>query len=266
MSNQSVDLATVRWPGVPFPLAQHLILAGLRGSSAHGTWIAPTDPQGIDDVDILGVCIPPPAFHLGIRTWTHAEAIQEQWDVVLYGLQKFIGLLCQQNPNSLCLLWLDPGDYFLVTPIGRRLIEHRMLFRSRQRAFDCIMGYAHGQLKRMVSFGAGLGYMGAKRKALVEKFGLDTKNASHLIRLLHMGYEYLTTGELQVRRTTDAAHLIAIKRGEVSREAIEAEAEEYFQKCREALATSPLPEEYDMDAINALSIGCHLDAWVMGPL
>ena len=57
------------------------------------------------------------------------------------------------------------------------------------------------------------GRMGAKRKELVEKFGYDTKNASHLIRLLKMGIEALTTGELLIERP-DNNMLLEIKRGE----------------------------------------------------
>lgn len=44
------------------------------------------------------------------------------------------------------------------------------------------------------------GYMGEKRKAMVRKYQYDVKNAAHLIRLLRMGTEFLTTGELQVYR------------------------------------------------------------------
>ena len=61
------------------------------------------------------------------------------------------------------------------------------------------------------------GYMGEKRKRLVEKFGYDTKNASHLIRLLRMGMEFLVDGELHVERE-DAKELLRIK----GREAFEA--------------------------------------------
>lgn len=38
--------------------------------------------------------------------------------------------------------------------------------------------------------------MGEKRKQLVAKHGYDTKNASHLIRLLRMGMEFLTVEEI----------------------------------------------------------------------
>jgi hypothetical protein len=57
------------------------------------------------------------------------------------------------------------------------------------------------------------GYMGADRKALVERFGYDVKMASHVIRLLHMGQDFAATGEVQVWRTRDADLIRSIKQG-----------------------------------------------------
>lgn len=51
-----------------------------------------------------------------------------------------------------------------------------------------------------------------KRADLEAKFGFDCKHAAHLIRLLRMGYEILTTGEVIVRRP-DARELLAIRKG-----------------------------------------------------
>lgn len=51
-----------------------------------------------------------------------------------------------------------------------------------------------------------------KRAALEEKFGYDSKHASHLVRLLRMGVEILETGKVNVDRTNiDAEELVAIK-------------------------------------------------------
>ena len=51
-----------------------------------------------------------------------------------------------------------------------------------------------------------------KRFLLEEKFGYDTKHASHLVRLLKMGVEILTTGEVHVKRP-DREELIAVRTG-----------------------------------------------------
>lgn len=88
------------------------------------------------------------------------------------------------------------------------------------------------------------GYMGAKRKALVEKHGFDAKNAAHTIRLLRMGVEFLQTGELQVWRD-DAAELLEIKRGGWPLERIEDETERLFKIAGEEHEKSKLPERPD---------------------
>lgn len=52
-----------------------------------------------------------------------------------------------------------------------------------------------------------------KRQELEEKYGFDTKHASHLIRLARTGAEVLATGDIKVKRD-DAGELLAIRRGE----------------------------------------------------
>jgi hypothetical protein len=101
------------------------------------------------------------------------------------------------------------------------------------------------------------GYMGAKRKAMVRKYQYDVKNAAHLVRLLRMGSEFLLTGALQVYRTTDAAELKRIKRGEWSLEEVKAEAARLFAGVEESRARSTLRESPDEAAAGALLIEMH---------
>ena len=82
----------------------------------------------------------------------------------------------------------------------------------QERVHRSFNGYAVAQMRKMES-GVYKGYMGDKRRSLVERFGYDTKNASHLIRLLRQGAEFLRDGELYVLRH-DASELVAIKRGD----------------------------------------------------
>jgi predicted nucleotidyltransferase len=53
------------------------------------------------------------------------------------------------------------------------------------------------------------------RAKLEAAHGYDTKHALHLVRLLRMGYEILTTGKVNVRRP-DAEELLAIRNGRYS--------------------------------------------------
>lgn len=250
----------VLWPDTPFTLRNHAILVGRRGSEAHGLYVPPTEPYAIDDRDLMGVVIPPARYYFGLDRWEHAEAIKGQWDVVLYGLQKFTSLLCKQNPNVLSLLWVEREDYLLKTAAGMELVQHRDLFKARKAAHNAFVGYANGQLKRMTSFGEFRGYMGAKRKRLVEKFGYDTKNAAHLLRILRMGEEYLRTGELRVRRTEDRDELLAVKHGEDSLSSVQRRAEIDFRRCHDAFDESPLPLEIDHQAVRRLLEGITREA------
>lgn len=95
------------------------------------------------------------------------------------------------------------------------------------------------------------GYMGKKRKQLIERYNYDPKNGAHLIRLLRMGIEALVTGELNVFRE-DAVELVAIKRGAWDLRKIQREAEILFADARQALIASPLPDHPDTDAVNDL--------------
>ena len=239
------------FPDTPFPLQPSLELLARRGSESHGTFIPSTDPDSIDDRDLLGVCIPPAPWLFGWRHWEGADAIKGPWDVVLYDYRKFARLLTRQNPNVLGMLWLEPEDYLHIGPAGQALIDARMLFRCRIPAYKSFAGYAGDQLRKMQS-GAFQGYMGAKRKALVEKRGYDCKNSAHLVRLLHMGEEYLRTGILQVRRTWDVDQIVSIKRGEWSLENVKAYAADRFVKLKDAVDHSVLPETIDEEEIERI--------------
>jgi len=97
------------------------------------------------------------------------------------------------------------------------------------------------------------GYMGEKRKALVTKFGYDTKNAAHCIRLLRTCIEFLNTGVLNVCRDEDAEELMEIKLGKRSLGSVEAEAKDLIIKATYAKGRSVLPEKPDYDKINLVT-------------
>ncbi len=248
----------IQFPDTPFNLKENCIMLGRRGSEAHGTYIKPEDPNGIDDRDLLGLVIPPRNFYLGLKDWTHAEAIKGVWDVVLYEFRKFIGLLMKQNPNVLSMLWLDESDYLYQNSQFFMLKEHRDLFRCKDLAYKCIAGYAYSQLKRMTHYDIDASrtgrYMGAKRKALVEKYAYDVKNAAHLIRLLNMGNEYLETGKMQVKRTHDRELIIDIKKGKYTLDEVQNMAQSKFERLDYAQSHSLLPETMDEKAIEDLTI------------
>jgi len=235
-------------------LREHSILLGYRGSIAHGMYVPPKNPTSIDDKDLMGVCVLPLDHYFGLREFGSngtKEIKEDEWDIVVYEATKFVRLLAQGNPNVLSMLWLAPNYYLHMTDAGRLLIENRQLFVGKH-VYHSFTGYAHSQLHRM-THNAFQGHMGEKRRQLVERFGYDTKNAAHLIRLLRMGIEFLVEGELHVLRE-DAKQLLEIKRGEWTLEQVLKEADDGFRLAKEAMIHSALPVRPDFDAVNELCV------------
>lgn len=282
-------------------LPENLIFLGYRGSIAHGMYTPSSNPDSIDDKDIMGVYIAPIEHYIGFGSSDVKEKFIGEWDSVCYELKKFVQLLLKSNPNVMSLLWLPKHHIIFNSPLAERLVENRNLFITKA-AYHSFTGYAYGQLKRMTHFNNdarkemitledklsschidfdllnatqqqldsnkglkeaieryrflknkyyGGGYMGKKRKELVTKFGFDCKNGSHLIRLLKMGIEFLTDGELHVERN-DKEQLLAIKYGEWSLEKVTTEADRLFKLAEEAYIRSTLSAEPNRKAAELL--------------
>jgi hypothetical protein len=238
-----------------FKFRDNIILEGYRGSIAHGVYIK----EGYDDKDIFGLFIPPKEYVIGLQQYDHYEKIKQEWDVLYYSLRKFVSLALKGNPNVLCLLWLNQNYYTKITPIGQILINNRDIFTSKS-CHASFVGYAYGQLRKMTKYGE-MAHMGAKRKELVAKFGYDPKHGSHCLRLLKMGIEYLTTGELKVFRDVDKQMLLAVKLGEWSLEKIQEEADRLFKLADEAFVRSTLPNKPDFEKAERLLIDLHEEFW-----
>lgn len=230
------------------------ILTMYRGSIAHNMYTPDTDSDSIDDIDLMLVCVPPIDNYFGLKQYGSRgtkEIKQGKWDIVLYEVRKFINMLKNGNPNVLGCLWLKDEHYIKKTTAGELLIKNRNLFVGKH-VYKSFIGYANGQLKRMEHH-ACQGYMGAKRKKLVEKFGYDTHNAAHLIRLLEMGIEFLETGEMVVFRS-DADFFLSIKRGEWELDTVKKDAKRLFGVAKEVYEKSKLPKNVDAEKINKLCI------------
>jgi predicted nucleotidyltransferase len=236
---------------VPFDLASSTPVVFRVGSHSHGTYVPPEDETGVDDVDLMVVVIPPPEYVLGMQRFEHSEYKHGNLDVVIYDWSKWLRMVAKSNPNVVGTLWVEDEDRLALSPQGEQvnpfffdplgdLFWHRTRLLSK-RMYPAFVGYARGQLHKMTHH-AHQGYMGEKRKRLVEQYGYDVKNAAHLIRLLSMACEAFETGRLIVRRP-DAQFLIAVKRGEYSREAVMEIASGLFERTERALAASDLPDE-----------------------
>ena len=232
-----------------------VILLGYRGSVAHGTYSPSYGNSEHDDKDIMGVMIQPIEHYFGLGRQDHHDRMiigQDgvTWDSVIYEVRKYISLLLKSNPNVLSLLWLPEHLYIHISKEGQKLIDNRNIFVSKQ-AYHSFVGYANGQLHRMTHVNTS--DLGAKRKRLIARFGYDTKNASHLIRLLRIGIEFLTDGELHIVRE-DASELKEIKNGEWPLEKVLKEADRLFALAQEAYVRSPLPLQPDQKKAEELLV------------
>lgn len=144
---------------------QYLVMAG---SHSYGM----ARPES--DIDVRGWAIPPKEYFLSYhkhfeqteQRWTHknfpwmeqlkwrlGEGIvyahqDEPIDCCIYGIQKFVKLAANCNPNIIELLFVEDEDILYMSELGAALRRHRDLFLT-SRAFYTFTGYAVAQLKRI---------------------------------------------------------------------------------------------------------------------
>lgn len=99
------------------------------------------------------------------------------------------------------------------------------------------------------------------RGTLEEQFGYDTKHAMHLVRLLNMGEEILSTGQVNVLRP-DAQHLLDIRGGKLTYEEVVEFAEAKDAHIREVLyKTTDLPHAPDIKLASKLLMDVQDMCW-----
>jgi len=235
-------------------------LLGYRGSISHGTYTPTYGKCEHDDKDLMGACFGPRDHYLGFNRFEQLEKMLVgedgvMWDSVVYEIRKFFSLLLKGNPNVLTTLWIPENLYILNSDIGKELIANRDWFVGRH-AYKPFRGYAVSQRSKMDR--SITSNIGQARKALVEKFGFDVKHASHLIRLLRMGIEFLAEGTLYVYRN-DAQELIDIKNGLWSRERVVKESDRLIEMLDYAYLNSKLPDKPNIGMASEFLGDCILD-------
>lgn len=225
---------------------REVILEVRAGSHLYGT----NTPES--DVDIRGIVLPRIEEIIGLDRFEQKEKHGDE-DVLYYSLPRYIQLLMKGNPNVIEWLFATPAGYTWVSGPGFDLLENGHRFLSKKFGLAAL-GYLNGQTKRMHS-GGPTGQLGAKRKATVEKYGYDTKNAGHAVRLAREITELFDTGSLNVRRK-DRDFLIAIRNGSLSLDSAMNIINEETAKAEAAFEANKagLPEEPDKAWANAFLI------------
>jgi uncharacterized protein len=241
---------------------QGLIIRSLVGSSIHGLELA-----GTDDRDEMGVCIQPPEYVIGLRefeTWvfrTKPEGVRSEagdLDLVVHSLRKYARLALKGNPTVLLLLFVEPDQLLVRTPLGDELQALAPAFVSRV-AGKAFLGYLSAQKQRLLGE---RGQKRVKRPELEDAHGFDTKYAMHMLRLGYQGRELLETGRLSLpMREEERRRVFAVRKGEVAFNDVLTEIGELERRLEDLLETSPLPPLPDYDRVNAFLVEAYRSAW-----
>lgn len=229
-----------------------------RGSESHGTSIF-VGENATDDVDVLSVTVQRARWYEGFGGYRNEERQKDDTagghvDLLTHDVRKFFWLLAKGNPNMQVALWLRPEHYLIVTDPMKKVIARREVFLSR-RVIQSLGGYAADQFAMMTEQQEYKGYMGAKRKAMVNRYGYDVKNAAHCVRLLHMGIELCADGRLSSWRPyAERLELMEIKRGEWPLDHVKARVADLTEDFRAVQGRSTLPDHPDMDQISELLV------------
>ena len=205
------------------------------------------------DFDLQGFFIPHLDYILGIK---NIEQVQFKFtdyatkvEGTIFDIRKLLRLLTNCNPNVLEMLFVRDQDRVFMTDPADKVLNRRHLFLSK-KVKHTFGGYAHSQLTRMVALNKYVA-QNPDRIARVEKFGYDTKNCSHLMRLLMSGYECLTEGELYVFRK-DSDFLKQVRDGMYTYDQVVEMANKKFELLELAYINSKLPNSVDLEEVNDL--------------
>lgn len=99
-----------------------------------------------------------------------------------------------------------------------------------------------------------------KRSVLEEEHGYDTKHAMHLVRLLRMGHEALSTGEVLVKRP-DAEELLQIRNGSWTYDKLVEYAEHMDNDIKNLYKTTSLQKLVDIHYVARLLITLQDMVW-----
>jgi hypothetical protein len=204
-------------------LWDHVIYRCVIGSQAYGL-----AGEG-SDVDRRGFYLPPAERHWslhGVPDQLEDDETQE----VYWEIRKFLTMALKANPNVLECLYTPLVE--TCAPLAAELRENRSRFLSKL-IYQTYNGYVLSQFRKL-------------EQDLRTAGKIKWKHAMHLIRLLLAGIVGLEEGEIPVRVDGDLRErFLAIKRGEVPWEEIDAWRLDLHKRFDRAFERTPLPDRPD---------------------
>lgn len=223
------------------------ILEGVVGSKCYGLDTIHSD------TDMFGVFVSPTRDILSLSKPKDCyDGKNDIGDYKFYEVEKFIKLALQCNPTVLEFLYLN--DYTIKDSVGQTLIDNKSAFLSHRLVRSAYLGYATGQLTRLLKRG--------------DTFSSSTKNrvskhARHIVRLMFQGQELMETGKLTVKLDANKA-IICHAYGELAEKDPLAFKNEFELLQDEFLATaeeSVLPEKPDYTIANEILLRIRQANW-----
>lgn len=130
--------------------------------------------------------------------------------------------------------------------LGVELPKDVITLFTREKAYQAAMAH-HGQYLNWLKT------RNPARAELEAKHGYDTKHGMHLLRLMRMCKEILSSGKVLVKRP-DREELLAVRRGERTYDSLVEEAERLEDECDELYKTSLLRKEPDRVKLDAFIV------------
>lgn len=239
------------------------ILECVVGSTLHGTNVQ----DGLEDLDLMAIVVERPQQFVGFNprdTWVHRtkpDGVRSEagdTDLAVYGLRKYLGLALAGNPTILLALFAPKEFVRRYDARGLQLQEMAPHIVSR-RAFNPFRGYMHQQHERLMGT---RGQKNCTRPELVEKYGYDTKYASHIVRLGFQGEELLLTGRLTLPMQEDQRRVcVDIRNGKYSLAEVSEMIEYGEHRLGVAHDKSPLPGHPNTAFVEAWMLRTYIHAW-----
>jgi hypothetical protein len=201
------------------------------GSRAYGL-----DEEG-SDFDRRGIYLPPAERHWSL--WGVPEQLEDAATQDTYWeLQKFLTLALKANPNVLECLYTPLLEK--ATPLAEELLGMREIYLSRL-VYQTYNGYVLSQFRKL-------------EQDLRTRGAIKWKHAMHLVRLLLAGVTVLEERYVPVRVREERERLLAIRRGAVPWEEVNAWRLDLHRRFDAAYAATRLPDLPDYDRANAFLV------------